>query len=107
MALVDRKFVTRIIIITLRKFFSNYNFFLIRIFRTGARIRGVNNQRCEVELKSAAGYIPLDLFLRSLMMEAYGDPARFSYPLQSAPFSFDKRALCTLTCIRKFFGNIV
>ena len=39
------------------KIFLRLKIVLIRIFRTRARIRGVNSQRCEVELKSAAGYL--------------------------------------------------
>ena len=55
-ALVDRKFFT--LILFHYEHFSPSKNVLIRIFRTGARTRGVNSQRCEVscevELKSAA-----------------------------------------------------
>ena len=54
-ALVGRKFVTRILLHY--KYFSPSKIFLIRLFRTGARTHGVNSQRCEVELNSAAGYL--------------------------------------------------
>ena len=50
-ALVDRKFVT-LILFHYKKISPSKNF-LIWIFRTGTRTRGVNSQRCEVELKSA------------------------------------------------------
>ena len=37
--------------------FSPSKNFLIRIFRMEVRTRGVDSQRCEVELNSAAGYL--------------------------------------------------
>ena len=38
---------------------------LIRIFRTGVRTRGVNSQRCEVELRSAANIYHLPRLVAS------------------------------------------
>ena len=78
MALVDRKFVTLILF--------HYETFLHRkMFLFGylerKQTRGANSQRCEVELKSAAVYL-----CSALVMEAYRDPARCSYPLSLHPF---------------------
>ena len=98
---VDRKFVTRILFHY--ETFSPSKHFLIRIFRTGARKRGVNGQRCEVELKSAAvtkwkSRMSLRQYFKSLLPDPRGS---LSESLPSAAIV----APCSRTSIR-FFPRI-